>query len=394
MGTPVVEIHEVSKRFKLYADKPRSLKERVISIGRQQHEEFYALRDVSLDVLDGETVGLLGHNGSGKSTLLKCIAGTLRPSEGSIRTRGRLAALLELGAGFHPDLTGRENIYLNGSILGLSARDVDRVFDDIVAFSELEPFIDTQVKHYSSGMYARLGFAVAVNVDPEILLVDEVLAVGDESFQRKCLDHIKRLQADGRSIVLVTHAADLVRQICDKAAVLDQGNLLLVGDPGDAVRTYREALARRGVKLAGVARELTGTIRFTDVQVELPDDGRDWLAPGEALVVRVGYEALQPSDDAVFALELHDQDGNRLLGTNTDILDVELGRVEGRGEVAFRFPSVPLLDGTYAVSLGIHTLDSTVEYDHRDQLDRFSVVSGSRTQGRVHFDLQVEHASR
>ena len=394
MASPVVEILQVSKHFKLYADKPRSLKERVISIGRQHHEEFYALRDVSLDVLDGETVGLLGHNGSGKSTLLKCVAGTLRPSSGTIRTRGRLAALLELGAGFHPDLTGRENIYLNGSILGLSSRDVDRVFDDVVAFSELEPFIDTQVKHYSSGMYARLGFAVAVNVDPEILLVDEVLAVGDESFQRKCLDHIKRLQAEGRSIVLVTHAADLVRQICDKAAVLDQGNLLMVGDPGDAVRTYREALAKRGVKLAGVDRDLTRTIRFTDVHLDLPDPSRDWLAPGEPLVVRVGYEAVEPADDAVFALELHDQDGTRLLGINTDILQVDLGTVSGRGEVAFRFPTVPLLDGTYAVSLGIHTMDSTVEYDHRDQLDRFSVVSGSRAQGRVHFDLEVEHHPR
>lgn len=394
MAAPVVEIDAVSKRFKLYADKPKSLKERIITLGRHQHEEFYALRDVSLEVLDGETVGLLGHNGSGKSTLLKCIAGTLRPTSGTIRTRGRLAALLELGAGFHPDLTGRENIYLNGSILGLSSRDVDRVFDEIVAFSELEPFIDTQVKHYSSGMYARLGFAVAVNVDPEILLVDEVLAVGDEAFQRKCLDHIKRLQAEGRSIVLVTHAADLVRQICDKAAVLDQGVLLMQGSPGEAVRTYREALARRGVKLAGVERELTHSITFTDVHVELPEPGRDWLVPGDPLVVRVGYTADEPSDDAVFALELHDQDGNRLLGTNTDILGVDLGTVQGRGEVVFRFPTVPLLDGTYAISLGIHTLDSTVEYDHRDQLDRFSVVSGSRVQGRVHMPVEVTHHPR
>jgi ABC-2 type transport system ATP-binding protein len=391
MASPVVQIDDVSKRFTLHTDKPRSLKERFIRAGRTTHEDFYALRDVSFDVLDGETVGLLGHNGSGKSTLLKCIAGTLRPTTGTIRTRGRVAALLELGAGFHPDLTGRENIYLNGSILGLSSSDVDRVFDDIVDFSELEPFIDSQVKHYSSGMYARLGFAVAVNVDPEILLVDEVLAVGDESFQRKCLDHIKRLQADGRSIVLVTHAADMVRQICDRAAVLDQGHLLMMGDPGDAVRTYREALAKRGIQLTGVARELTRTVRFTAVRVELPDADREWLRPGEPLVVHVGYEAVEPVDDAVFAMELHDQEGNRLLGVNTEILGVDLGTLQGRGEVSFRFASVSLLDGTYAVSLGIHTLDSTVEYDHRDQLDRFSVVSSSRVQGRVYFDLAVDH---
>jgi ABC-2 type transport system ATP-binding protein len=342
-------------------------------------------------VLDGETVGLLGHNGSGKSTLLKCIAGTLRPTTGTIRTRGRVAALLELGAGFHPDLTGRENVYLNGSILGLSSRDVDRVFDDIVEFAELEPFIDTQVKHYSSGMYARSASRWRSTSTPRSCWSTRCWRWATRSFQRKCLDRIKRFQADGRTIVLVTHAADMVRQICDRAAVLDQGHLLMMGDPGDAVRTYREALAKRGIQLSGVARELTRTIRFTGVRLELPDADREWLRPGEPLVVHVGYEAVEPVDDAVFAMELHDQEGNRLLGVNTEILGVDLGTVHGRGEVSFRFVSVSLLDGTYAVSLGIHTLDSTVEYDHRDQLDRFSVVSSSRVQGRVYFDLAVDH---
>ena len=170
------------------------------------------LDDIDIDIEEGTTVGILGHNGSGKTTLLKCVAGILQPNEGEIVTRGRLAALLELGAGFHPELTGRENVYMNASILGLSKKDIDHVFDEIVAFSELEKFIDMQVRHYSSGMYVRLGFAVAVNVDPDILLVDEVLSVGDEAFQRKCLERIAEFQNEGRTILFVTHAADLVRK--------------------------------------------------------------------------------------------------------------------------------------------------------------------------------------
>jgi ABC-2 type transport system ATP-binding protein len=222
-----VEIENVSKSFKIYREKYTSAKERMIHFGRVPHESFQALDDVTLRIEAGSTVGLLGHNGSGKSTLLKCMAGILQPTSGTVRTVGRLAALLELGAGFQPDLTGRENVYLNASILGLKKGYVDKVFDDIVSFAELERFIDTPVKHYSSGMYIRLGFATAVNVDPEILLVDEVLAVGDESFQRKCLDKVRTFQAEGRTIVVVTHAADLVRQMCDRAAALDHGKLVI-----------------------------------------------------------------------------------------------------------------------------------------------------------------------
>src|SRR2546428_6185947 len=218
-----IEIRHVSKHFRLYHEHYSSLKERMIHFGRIPFEDFIALDDIDVLIEEGSTVGILGHNGSGKSTLLKCVAGILQPNDGEITVRGRLAALLELGAGFHPELTGRENIYLNASILGLSKRDIAKVFDEIVAFSELDKFIDMQVRHYSSGMYVRLGFAVAVNVDPDILLVDEVLAVGDEAFQRKCLDRVAEFQRDGRTIVVVTHAADLARKICQTGAVLDHG---------------------------------------------------------------------------------------------------------------------------------------------------------------------------
>jgi ABC-2 type transport system ATP-binding protein len=197
------------------------------------------LRDVSLEIAHGETAGLIGPNGSGKTTLLKLIAGIIRPTMGRIETYGRIASLLELGAGFHPDLTGRENVYLNASILGLTRKETDKYFDAIVAFAELEQFIDMQVRHYSSGMYVRLGFAVAIHVDPQILIVDEVLAVGDEAFQKKCLDRIRRFQTEGRTIVFVTHAAGTVEDVCNRAYLLFRGDLAAQGDPDDVIKEYR-----------------------------------------------------------------------------------------------------------------------------------------------------------
>src|SRR5579862_3162961 len=251
-----VAVDGVSKRFRLYHQKYTSLKERVLHAGKNPYEEFWALRDVSFDVLEGETVGILGRNGSGKSTLLKCVSGILQPSSGRVVVRGQLAALLELGAGFQPELSGRENIFLNASLLGLSTKQVESRFDEIVAFAELEQFIDNQVKYYSSGMYVRLGFAVAVNVDPDILVVDEVLAVGDEAFSRKCMARIKEFQDDGRTILFVTHSSDLVRQICDFAVVLSSGDMIGSGPAADAVRIYHEHLNTMGPGIGAAPLEL------------------------------------------------------------------------------------------------------------------------------------------
>jgi ABC-2 type transport system ATP-binding protein len=389
-----IEIVGVSKRFRLYREKSRSVKERLVRLGRNPYEDFWALHDVTFEAQQGETLGLLGHNGSGKSTLLKCIAGTLRPTSGVIRTRGRTAALLELGAGFHGDLTGRENVYLNGSILGFKTAEIDLIFDEIVAFAELEQFIDLPVKHYSSGMVARLGFAVAVNVDPDILLVDEVLSVGDEAFQRKCMERVKRFQHEGRTILLVTHAADLVRMLCDRAVVLDHGAVVHCGATNDAVRVFRDTLMRRGVEIPADeiaeahAERLTHDVRFSSVHIEYPAD-RPFVVSGEPLRIRMSYETLKPIDDCIFALEIHDQDGNQLLGTNTQLLGYDLGVVNGRGEFVFVLGSVPLLDGQYLVSLGIH--DSVGgEFDQRYQLDSFSVQSEGREVGRVQFSVKAE----
>ncbi|HEU5149856.1 MAG TPA: ABC transporter ATP-binding protein [Iamia sp.] len=417
--TEVITIDSVSKVFKLAKDKPKSAKERVIRAGRIKWEEFRALDDVSFSVEQGETLAMLGHNGSGKSTLLKCVAGTLRPTTGSITHRGRLAALLELGAGFHPDLTGRENVFLNGSILGFSKSQVEGIFDDVVDFAELEDFIDLQVKHYSSGMYARLGFAVAINVDPDILLVDEVLSVGDEAFQRKCIDRIRRMQRDGRTILVVSHATDTVRQICDRAVVLDHGRKIADAPPGEAIRTFREALAARGVDVPIAAEEadhspptiadpVTGempiivgpsalvddpgaTVTIRHVIAEYPDEEAGHLLPGQPLKLRIGYTATGMITDVAFALEIFDEDGTRLMGTTTDVLEQYIHAVKGEGEVNFVFDHVPLLDGTFPLTVTIHSHDGGTIYDEREFEDSFAVMNPGRTRGIVNFPVKIEH---
>src|SRR5207249_440291 len=266
-------------------------------------EEFWALRDVSFQVEKGETLGLLGPNGSGKTTMLKIVAGILRPNEGLVTTRGRIAALLALGAGFHPELTGRENVYLNASIMGLSRAETDRLFDDMIAFAELESFVDTQVKFYSSGMYVRLGFAVAVHVDPAILLVDEVLAVGDIAFQRKCLDKVEAFQQEGRTIVFVTHAPDLVLRVCDEAIMLEHGQLKARGKPEDVVRDFRLVMARKD--LAYGWDQGTKEIEIVSAQVFGPDgSARDWFAPGDEMIIQMDLKASVPVDNPVVSFAI------------------------------------------------------------------------------------------
>ncbi len=237
MGAPeIVRMQDVSTRFVIRHD--RSLKERLLnrSSSRNHRQELWALRDVDLNIAAGTTVGLVGHNGSGKSTLLKLVGGILRPSSGTVERRGRVATLLELGAGFHPDLSGRENVFLNASLLGLTKGETRSVFDEILEFSGVEDFIDTAVKFYSSGMYVRLAFAVAVHVDPDLLLVDEVLAVGDEEFQRKCELKMKKFQQEGRTIVFVSHASNQVAELCDRVVVMDHGRLAFDGETEEGLR--------------------------------------------------------------------------------------------------------------------------------------------------------------
>ena len=392
-----IEVEALTKVFRLYQEKHTSLKERVLHHKRRGHQSFHALEDVSLEIEAGATVGLIGHNGSGKSTLLKCMAGIIQPTSGHVRTIGRVAALLELGAGFHPELTGRENVYLNGSILGLKRSEVDRVFDDIVGFAGLEPFIDSPVKVYSSGMYIRLGFAVAINVDPEILLVDEVLSVGDESFQRKCLDKVRSFQEEGRTIVVVSHSTDLVRQMCHQAAALDHGRLVAAGETNDVIRVYRERLMQGmtsdGTIDPAIARsELSpvwGKVSFVDAEVIYASPDTPHARPGEPMRLDVTIEAPAPVDDVVIGLAVYGPMGQLVYGTNTQMHGVDLGTVHGARLVSFRFDEVPLLDGTYAVTLGLHTEGGLV-YDSWEQRRHFEVAVAGRSIGLVNLPLHVE----
>jgi ABC-type polysaccharide/polyol phosphate transport system ATPase subunit len=240
--TVAIQIEGISKMFRLFRERPTSIKQRLL-VSRSRSEELWALRDVSFDIAQGSSMGLIGPNGSGKTTLLKCIAGILRPTAGIIRYRGRLAPLLELGAGFHPDLTGRENVYLNASFLGLSRRETDRVFDDIVAFAELEEFMDNQVKFYSSGMLVRLGFAVAVHVDPEVLLVDEVLAVGDKAFQMKAKARMEQMIDSSGVVVVVSHDLGTVKETCNRVLWMKRGRVVLDGPPGEVLAAYNADVA-------------------------------------------------------------------------------------------------------------------------------------------------------
>lgn len=237
-----VSVEHVSKKFRLYRERNQSLKSTIMRGRHSVHEDFWAIKDVSFEVPEGSTFGLIGSNGSGKSTLLKCLAKIYYPNSGTITSNGKVAALLEVGSGFHPELSGRENIYLNGSILGMSRKSIDSKFDQIVDFSGVEEFIDQPVKNYSSGMYVRLGFSVAIHVDPEILIVDEVLAVGDAEFQAKCNQKFQDFQQEGRTVILVSHSMDMVKKMCNQVAWLNKGDLVAVGDATSTISQYEKSL--------------------------------------------------------------------------------------------------------------------------------------------------------
>jgi ABC-2 type transport system ATP-binding protein len=343
--TFVVRADSVSKNFRLYSERHRSFKDKLLRPGQGVTTDFTALSDVSFEISSGETVGILGRNGSGKSTLLKCICGVLRPTSGQVLVRGSLAGLLELGAGFQPELSGRDNVYLSASMLGMSTKSVDAIFDDIVGFAELEQFIDTPVKFYSSGMYVRLGFSVAVSVEPEILVVDEVLAVGDERFQAKCMDRIRQFQRDGRTILLVSHNADQVRTLCDRTLVLDRSQLAFDGPAADGVRVFRERLMGTSPVAGAAATRSAGTIDA----VSMPS-GRFVATTGEKWEMSVAVTANEPIEGH-FVMELHDERGELMVRSDWEVAPVSLS--PGSHVIHVDSPSMSLLDGAYQVSVGI-----------------------------------------
>jgi ABC-2 type transport system ATP-binding protein len=354
-------------------------------LGRKHREEFWALRDVSITIAAGSTIGLIGHNGSGKSTLLKVIGGILDPTSGSVERRGRIAALLELGAGFHPDLTGRENVFLNASVLGLSRSETQEKFKDIVDFSGIGGFIDTQVKFYSSGMYVRLAFAVAVHTDPDLLLVDEVLAVGDEAFQRKCLDKIREFQSEGRTIVLVSHSLGTVSSMCDRAVLLDRGRVVFDGEAPDAVAKFRDILEdRRTAEAASNDDEkaLAGHVH----QARAFADGRglkEAVHPGDELVISVDVSHETGLNDWMCAIQIDTPQGQAVYGTTTKRLDVDLPVLVGRQTLEFRISNVQFGAGKYFVNASL--MDSAGRHLHDlPQACSFNVPYYKLAAGVVH----------
>lgn len=320
-------------------------------------------------------VGIIGDNGAGKSTLLKLMARIIEPTSGRIQTRGRLGALLEIGAGFHPDLTGRENVYLNGAFLGLSRHKMRRLFDEIVAFSEMERFIDVQVKHYSSGMYMRLGFSVAIHLEPQILLVDEVLAVGDQAFRLRCLDKISEMKRQGVTILLVTHDLGSVRTMCDRAIWLDLGQVRAEGTVEQVIDDYmvqvldsdQETLQISEAKTLAASPDRWGTKDVEIVHVEFLDgqgQARRAFRTGQTLVARLHYRAHRPVDRPLFGIALHHASGFHLSGPNTGTSEYEIGTVSGEGHIDFAIPSLSLLEGTYLFSAAIYDQDGVHPYDH------------------------------
>lgn len=280
--TAVIKLEGVSKKFILRHEKVRSFQQTVVDLLTRRNgtrEEFWALKDVTFEVNKGDAVGVIGRNGSGKSTILKLMTRILTPTSGSVYMNGKVSALIELGAGFHPDLTGRENIYLNGSILGIGRKEMDRKFDEILSFAELERFIDTPVKHYSSGMYMRLGFSVAMSVDPDILIVDEILSVGDEAFQRKCLERVRSLQQRGMTLILVSHSLPVIEQICSRVIWLDEGRVRRMGSVAEVLAEYREALTpgEPGVVMETTAPEATAESMAADSGTGSDDVIEGWL---------------------------------------------------------------------------------------------------------------------
>jgi ABC-2 type transport system ATP-binding protein/lipopolysaccharide transport system ATP-binding protein len=372
-----ISVHGVSKKFRWHRDKRTSFKERVFRGKPEQLNEFWALKEISLDIPQGTTFGLVGHNGSGKSTLLKLMAGIHRPTTGTITTDGRISALLELGAGFHPELTGRENIYLNGAILGLSRKQVEGAMDRIIDFSGIEEFVDVPVKVYSSGMYVRLGFSIAVTVDPQILLVDEIVAVGDEEFQRKCFDHLHELRRRGTTIVIVTHALGFIENLCDQAAWLDHGVLRTVDDPRKVVRQYleavneEEAMHTRTVEqespvVTGPSRLGSGEVRVTMLEY-LDASGRQSpvLLSGQDATFRIHYEASTPVAEPVFGLGFVHESGVTVAGPNSGASGTLPRTISGKGYVDFRVPSLTLQPGSFEVTTAIVHKGHVYDYAER-----------------------------
>ncbi len=406
-----IEVKNVSKKFRIYHDKSLTLKERMLFWNRTRYEEHQVLKGIDLNIEKGKTVGLIGQNGSGKSTLLKLLTKIIYPDSGEIIINGKVSSLLELGAGFHPDFTGRENIYFNASIFGLSKEEIDKRFKNIVEFSELGEFIDNPVRTYSSGMYMRLAFSVAINVDADILLVDEILAVGDANFQKKCMDKIKALKKIGTTIVLVTHDMGAVERICDEAVWLEDGVIMAEGTPRKVIDSYYLFMGEEGEKRLldkqevkeeeGIQEEEIETgetiddnaikeeperwgnrfIEITDVRMlNEKGDKKHLFSYGDYLEIQMDYKMNKKVDDIVFGIGIFTKDRVQCYGTNTFVERIEVKNIPERGKVKVPISSIQLIEGGYVLDAAVHSEDG-LPYDYHVNRYEFNVISNIKDVG-------------
>ena len=408
----VIDVRDVKKKFRVYRDRGNTLRDRFLTAGRGRYQEHWVLKGISFQIKKGEAVGLIGENGCGKSTTLKMLTKILYPDEGSIEMKGRVSSLIELGAGFHPDMSGRENIYTNASIFGLSRKEIDRRLEEIIAFSELNEYIDDPVRTYSSGMYMRLAFAVAINVDADILLIDEILAVGDAAFQAKCFRKLQDIKAGGATIVIVSHAMGQIEQICDRSIWINDGVIRLEGKPRDVHPKYMEWMSRKNrpaeekkpeeAQAAEAAEEApakeedeagnlkrwgSGEARMTGVKVVGPDgkEKKDFT-PWEPFEIRIEYEAQRVIEDAVVGLAIYRSDGLLVYGTNTLIDTAEPVTLQTKGNIALKIEALQTGNGEYSIDLALHKPDG-FNYDFWRDICTIRVADRVQAAGVI----SVEH---
>ena len=361
-----IEVHNITKKFRVYLDKGHTLKELALFSKRRKYEERNVLNDISFEVKKGEAIGLIGHNGCGKSTTLKLLTRIMYPDSGTIEMKGRVSSLIELGAGFHPDMSGRQNIYTNASIFGLTRREIEKRLEQIIEFSELREFIDNPVRTYSSGMYMRLAFAVAINVDADILLIDEILAVGDANFQAKCFNKLKQIKAEGTTIVIVSHGLGQIEEFCERTIWIHDGKIQEEGSPRDVHPHYmaymgqlrQDAVPTSVVPENAGERAGNGLVRIKEVEsLVKSENGRNLYKTGEAVTIRIAYEVKQKVEDVTFGFEIRNAEGTKCYATSsrtdyTDRIDLDKD-----GVIDLKFESMLLIPGKYKMDLSITTVD-------------------------------------
>ena len=400
-----IEVRNITKKFKIYYDKGKMLKEKVLFWKRNRYEEHWVLNGISFEIKKGESVGLIGHNGCGKSTTLKILTGIMYPDSGIVELKGRVSSLLELGAGFHPDMSGRENIYINASIFGLSKKEIDRRIHDIIEFSELGDYIDNPVRTYSSGMYMRLAFSVAINVDADILLIDEILAVGDVNFQAKCFNKLMEIKKRGTTIVLVSHSTDQIEQICERSIWIHEGKIRADGEPRDVHKQYlkfmgqqregrqkeegqnderveqQESKEGKSIKNFGTDVEYKERTRGNGyakiININSYDQNNNVsnvFEAGSKVVFKLDYKVNKAVEKAWFGLHIFRNDGLSVYGTNTKIDGILVEKLYQDGSFCIVFPKLELLPGRYYVDACIAT-DEHDMLDYLDMVNNFEIYS-------------------